>query len=96
MSKKALIIGSVWGLIAPFIGIFFGLQVSTTVGNLLAFPVIGLVYITGQPFGTWGVGYMVLAVTVSIVIWAILFGLVATLFKRQSSDAPTTPTGSAM
>ena len=83
MSKKALIIGGVFGLISPFIGIFMGLQVSTILGNIFAFPVIGLAYATGQPFGMWHPTLMVVAVILSVIVWALIFAVVARLFMRQ-------------
>jgi ABC-type dipeptide/oligopeptide/nickel transport system permease subunit len=81
MKKSWLIAGGIFGLVAPFIGMFFGLQVSTVLGNILAFPVIALVYITGTPFGFWGGGLYVLAITLSIVAWALIFGVASTLRK---------------
>jgi hypothetical protein len=93
MSKKALISGGVFGLVAPFIGIFFGLQVSVVVGNILAWPVVGLVYLTGSPFGEWGVGLMIAAVAISIVAWAIVFALIAMMWpgKKGADSASQTP-----
>ena len=82
MSKKALVWGGVFGLIAPFIGIFLGLQVSTLAGNILAFPIIGLSYLTGEPFGFWSTGTMVGAFAFSVVVWALIFALLARLFTR--------------
>ena len=83
MNKKLLISGGVFGLIAPIIGMFFGLQVSTVLGTIFAFPVIALVYVTGQPFGYWGGGMMVLAFALSAVAWALIFWLVGKfVFKK--------------
>lgn len=89
MSKKALIWGGIFGLLAPFIGIFLGLQVSTTLGNILAFPVIGLSYATGVPFGMWHWSMLLLAVALSVVLWALIFALVAKLFRKGKAEVPS-------
>lgn len=82
--NKSLIFGALWGLIAPFIGIFFGLQVSVMIGNILAFPIIGLSYITGTPFGMWSMGMMLFALFTSIVVWAALFWVLGRLFLGKN------------
>lgn len=84
MNKKCLIWGGLFGLIAPFIGIFAGLQISTTVGNILAFPIIGLSALTGVPFGMWGAGMMLFAFALSVVVWALIFSLIAKLFTKKT------------
>lgn len=83
MSRKALVWGGIFGLAAPFIGIFLGLQVSTLAGNILAFPIIGLSYLTGEPFGFWGTGKMLGAFALSVVVWALIFALLVRLFTRR-------------
>lgn len=85
MSKKALIWGGLFGLVAPFVGIFFGLQVSTTLGNILAFPVIVLAYVTGTPLGMWHPALMFAAVALSVVLFALIFALAAKLFRKGSA-----------
>lgn len=83
MNKKWLIIGGVFGLFAPFIGIFIGLQVSVIFGNFLAFPIIALAFITGKPFGTWSAGFMIFAVVLSVVVWALVFGLAQMALRKS-------------
>lgn len=83
MNRKALALGGIFGLIAPFVGIFMGLQVSVILGNILALPVIGLVYVTGTPFGMWSPALMIAAVVLSIVLWALIFALIARLLGRR-------------
>ena len=83
MNKKSLILGGTFGLIAPFVGLFLGLQVSVIIGNILAFPVIGLAYLTGQPFGMWHPLMMVLAIVLSVVTWALIFSFIAKLVKKD-------------
>ena len=82
MNKKALVWGGIFGLVAPFVGIFFGLQISVVLGNILAFPVIALVYVTGTPFGMWSPILTITAVVLSVVAWALIFGVLAKLLGR--------------
>lgn len=81
MSKKAIIGGAIFGLIAPFVGIFLGLQVSTILGNILAFPIIGVSAVVGVPFGLWPLWGMIGALLLSIVVWALVFGLISLLVR---------------
>ena len=83
MNKKALLWGGVFGLIAPFVGLFVGLQISPVVANVLMFPIIGLSYVLGTPFGMWGPSLMILGIALSIVMWALVFGIVAKLLKQR-------------
>lgn len=82
MSKKALVWGGLFGLVAPFIGMFLGLQVSAIAGNILTFPLVGLSYVTGQPLGAWGAGLKVVALLSSVLVWAVIFGIAGKLIKR--------------
>lgn len=82
MNKKALIWGGVVGLAAPIVGLFVGLQVSPAVANVLLFPIIGLSFVVGTPFGMWSPALMLVGLALSVVVWALLFGIVAMLLKR--------------
>ena len=81
-NKKALIWGGVFGLAAPFIGLFVGLQVSATVANVLMFPVLILSEVLNAPFGMWSPGLMFTGLFVSIVVWALVFAAVSALVKQ--------------
>lgn len=67
--KKIFIIGFLIGLIFPFIGIFIGLQVSTTLGNIFAFPFVLGAMIFGVPFGQWSGMAQLSALLVSGLVW---------------------------
>ncbi len=82
MNRKALIWGGVCGLIATFLGLFVGLQVSPMVANVLMFPIIGMSYVMG-PFGMWNPVLMLVGLALSVVVWALIFGVVAMFLKRR-------------
>lgn len=81
-NKKALLWGGVFGLVAPFIGMFIGLQVSPMVANVLMFPVIGMSAMLQRPFGMWSPALMLTAVALSIIVWALVFLAISLFFKR--------------
>ncbi|MBI2612819.1 hypothetical protein HYW59_03380 [Candidatus Kaiserbacteria bacterium] len=83
MNRKALMWGGVFGLVAPFVGLFIGLQVSPVVANVLMFPIIGLAYVVGQPFGMWNPMLMLLGLALSVAAWALVFSIVAKFLKRR-------------
>ena len=82
-NKKALIWGGVFGFVAPFIGMFVGLQIFPNVANVLMFPILGLSMILGTPFGMWGMGTKLAALVLSVVVWALVFETLGRLFKRS-------------
>lgn len=83
MNKKALIAGGIVGLILPFIGIFLGLQVSVTLGNILAFPVVALAAILDKPFGTWPLPLLIFSFVLSSAVWALIFGFASKLLAKK-------------
>ena len=62
-----------------------GLQVSVALGNLLTFPLIIIAATTGTYFGAWSGFTMLLAIGFSVLVWALLFGLVGVIVKRLSA-----------
>lgn len=80
--SKAFIYGAIFGLIAPMIGLFAGLQLSTVLGNLLMFPfyIIGL--FTEEPFGNWSMAMRITGVLISMITWGAVFYLISKLVKR--------------
>lgn len=81
-NNKALTYGMIFGLIAPIIGLFAGLQLSSTLGNIFMFPfhIVGL--FTDQPFGNWSTLLKIIGVLVSVISWGLLFYLISKLIKR--------------
>ncbi len=45
--KLAAILGVLFGLVTPVVGVFLGLQVSALLGNILAWPLIAMSVLTG-------------------------------------------------
>jgi hypothetical protein len=82
MNKKALVWGAMFGLIAPVVGLFVGLQISPIVANVLMFPIIGLSAVLGTPFGMWSPSLMLASVILSIAAWALAFALVGKLLGK--------------
>ncbi len=74
--------GAVFGFLAPFIGMFVGLQISPIVADVLMFPIVGLAAVLGSPFGMWGMGLKLASLVLSIVAWAVVFMLISKLIKR--------------
>ena len=76
---KAHIWGAVFGLFAPIVGLFIGLQISPIVADILMWPVLLLARIVGTPFGSWGWGLISTGLIVSILLWSMVFALVQRL-----------------
>ena len=82
-NKKALMWGGVFGLVAPFVGMFVGLQVSPMVANVLMFPIIAMAAGLNSPFGMWSPALMLAALVLSVIVWALVFAAVDMLVKRM-------------
>lgn len=80
--KTALLIGAAFGLLAPFIGMFVGLQISPVVANILMWPILGLAFLLGTPFGGWSGGMILFALAVSVAMWALVFVVVSSVRPR--------------
>ena len=70
--KKVYILGIILGLAMPIVGVFLGLQISTTLGNIFALPIIAIVLVTGLPFGAWHSLLWFVAFGLSIAVWTAL------------------------
>ena len=75
--------GGVFGLVAPFVGMFVGLQVSPMVANVLMFPIIAMAAALNSPFGAWSPALMLAALVLSVIAWALVFAAVGTLLKQM-------------
>lgn len=83
MNKRIYLLGAVLGLVMPVVGVFFGLQVSTTLGNILAFPVIAIAAFTDMPFGTWHAGLWIIAMLLSVLAWTLIVALIDVVLKNM-------------
>lgn len=84
MRKRVYVLGIVLGLLAPIVGVFLGLQVSTFLSNVFAFPIIAVAMITGTPFGMWSPFFWVVGFVLSIIVWT---GIVAVFDKCIKKSA---------
>lgn len=79
--KKTIIAGAVFGLIAPFVGIFIGLQVLPLFGTFLILPFVSLVLLTGIPIGNMGTALFVVGMVLSVIFWAVVFSGIGKLVR---------------
>jgi hypothetical protein len=79
---KQLLAGFVFGLIAPVIGLFIGLQISTAVDTLFTFPIIGVSTLLDVPFGLMTTAVRLGAWLFSGIVWAVIFCIIGLLVGR--------------
>jgi len=88
MLKNPYVIGAIFGFLAPFVGLFIGLQISPVLGTLLLAPVISLGDILETPVGDMSDSIKILALWVSIAFWSLflgtIFSIIGTLKRRFS------------
>jgi hypothetical protein len=73
--RKSLIYKFLFGVAAPFIGLFAGLQISPWLGNILMFPFVAVSALTGIPIGEMPGLLFAVLVLVSGVVWAALLSV---------------------
>ncbi len=73
--RKSLIYKFLFGVAAPFIGFFAGLQISPWLGNILMFPFVAVSALTGIPLGEMPGLLFAVLVLVSGVVWAALLSV---------------------
>jgi ABC-type dipeptide/oligopeptide/nickel transport system permease subunit len=79
--QKPLLIGALFGFIAPFIGLFVGSQVMPLLGDLLMFPFVIIGKIVDQPFGEMSTNLLLFCLLISMVVWGLIFMLVSKLIR---------------
>lgn len=82
MPKSWVITGAVFGALAWPIGLFTGLQVVPVLGAVLLAPVMFLVFVTGLPLGEMGGGLLAVAFGLTVLFWAVMFGICARMLGR--------------
>ena len=65
--------GAIFGLIAPCLGLFAGLQVLPVIGTILLFPAVIISKVVGLPFGEFSTGLIILSFILSVVAWGVIF-----------------------
>ena len=76
--------GFVLGILAAFIGLFAGLQVSATLGTILLFPVIAVAAMTDTPIGAMSPPLFVAAVLVQGCVWALAAYAGSRVLRRRA------------
>ena len=82
MNTKLYLVGIVLGLIVPYIGIFVGLQVSSLLGTIFAFPIIVVAKVSGTPLGMFHPLEWCIAVLLSIFVWICIVAGLQKLLKK--------------
>lgn len=83
MKRSLLIFGALFGLLAPFLGLFIGLQVSPALGTILIFPFILASGIFDIPVGHFSAPVWAALIVVSSICWAIIFAAFGLLWKNR-------------
>ena len=71
--------GALFGVIAPILGLFVGLQIVPFLGTILLFPSVLISKVNGQPLGEFSTSLMVLSFILSIIVWGGIFVLIGRL-----------------
>lgn len=77
--KKSTVFGAIFGLLAPPLGLFVGLQISTFWGNVLAFPFVIISKLTSIPLSDFPLYLKLLGWTISVLFWSLLCTQLSTL-----------------
>lgn len=85
IKKRTYILGVIFGLIVPYIGIVAGLVISSTLGNILAFPLLIVATVTGKHFGAWDGGLWLAAMLLSIIIWTGVFIIIDKVLQARAA-----------
>lgn len=85
---KPLIYKFLFGLIAPFIGLFVGLQVSPLLANILMFPIIAVSAATDTPIGEMPGLLWVGMVLLSGVVWSALLSVPGLIRAQWGNRSP--------
>ena len=80
--NKHFLYGSIFGLLAPFIGLFAGLQIAPFLGEILMFPFVIISTVVGQPFGEFSTFMMVLSTSLSMILWGSIFVIVTKVISN--------------
>lgn len=81
--RFAACLGFLAGPILTYLGLFMGLQVSSMVGTILAFPFIAMSMLLGKPIGAFSGLAMTLGLLLSCLLWSGIFVLVSWLLSGR-------------
>lgn len=77
--------GAVFGLLAPFIGMFAGLQIVPFLGTVLMFPFVIVGELVNQPFGDFSTPLKLLSLVLSVAFWGTVFFAIAKLIPQKQN-----------
>ncbi len=80
--RRATIAGFIFGLIIPWIGLYIGLAVNTTIGSLLTLPWIAIAAIAGEAMLELPLVLKLAAFVLSGLIWSAIFAVAGRLLYR--------------
>ena len=81
--RFAACLGFLAGPILTYLGLFAGLQVSSMIGTVLAFPLIAMSIAMGKPIGAFSEFAMMLGLLFSCLFWSGVFVLIAALLSGK-------------
>ncbi len=84
--RTGLIAGAVFGLFAPFVGLFLGLQASPGLGTAFMAPFVALSVLTGVPFGEMSAGLRWVALALSVLTGAALGAILQRVIRPRKRD----------
>ncbi len=82
MKKKPLLYGALFGIIAPPVGMFIGLQVSPILANGLMFPIIIVSIAMDVPLGDMSIGLWLTMIALSAGVWGLVFAVLEHCWRR--------------
>ena len=71
--------GALFGIFASLIGIFIGLQVSSSLGTILLSPAILISKVINQPFRNFSAGLVIFTLVFTLAVWGGVFVLLGRL-----------------
>lgn len=71
--KKVFIIGMIFGAVASAFGLFSGLQIHPTLGEVLLYPFVLMADMMGKPLGTWSGLAKLVGLLLAMIFWGMVF-----------------------
>ncbi len=88
MQAKPLAAGFLFGLLAPLLGLFIGLQLSPLLANILMFPIIMVSVAVDVPLGEMSGWLWAALMILSGFVWAAVFGTLSLLVQKATGGPP--------
>ncbi|PIE78665.1 MAG: hypothetical protein CSA15_06640 [Candidatus Delongbacteria bacterium] len=82
--KKSILYGAIFGLIAPLVGLFLGLQVLPILGDVLLLPFHLISKSTNSSLGNLSFLLKMMGLVLSMFFWAFIFWVAASFNKKRT------------